>query len=69
MIAGLDCKHIVLFAAAGLAACGASDPEEEDAAETALPALVEQVGEDADPLRAALAAPPAQVAVELRHLS
>lgn len=69
MIAGLDCKYLVLFAAAGLAACGAPEPDEEGASDAALPALVEQVEEDADPVRAALAAPPAQVAVELPEMN
>ena len=60
---------LVLLVSAGVAACGGADTGEEGAPDDALPALVEQSEEETDPIRAALAAPPPRIAVELPEMN
>ena len=79
MKAGFVSRLFAFLLLGSVAACGAPDADTNanpgaeangaTAPEDALPALVEETEGEPDPLRAALAAPPAEIAVELPEMN
>ena len=79
MKAGFVSRLFAFLLLGGATACGAPDTSEQPdtradaetapASDDALPALVEETDSEPDPLRAALAAPPADIAVELPEMN